>query len=532
MTGTLISILIGTATAVLVMLGLYAFWIRPLVLSARRKAEDADLRERRLEQEAELLRNQALLSAKEEALKLREKLEDEFRQKALSLEREERKLEEETQKRTASLARQEEKLSIRDEALEARRSSLEERERRLANDQKDLSERQEALTKREQSIEAEIQRISKLNRDQARELFLKRIEEEFGAIGAKRARDVEQQAVSDAEQKARKTLIDVMQRTVVDYVTAATLAVVELPSEDMKGRIIGREGRNIRAFEQVTGVDLIIDETPEAVVISCFDPVRRETARLTLMNLMLDGRIHPGRIEELYEKAQQEVDRMVRDAGERAAERANVAGLSPRAIEMMGRLRFRTSYAQNVLDHSVEVSRLAGSLAAELGLNVEVAKRAGLLHDIGKALGPEWEGPHAITGMDYLRSLGEKESVLIAVGAHHHEIEPTTPESVLVIIADTISAARPGARRESLEHYLKRLSALEQLANEFPGVDRSYAVQAGREIRLIVKPSEIDDMAAARLADAVARKIEAALEYPGQIKVTVIRETRAQDIAR
>jgi ribonucrease Y len=315
-------------------------------------------------------------------------------------------------------------------------------------------------------------------------------------------------------------------------VTEATLAVVELPSEDMKGRIIGREGRNIRAFEQVTGVDLIVDETPEAVVISCFDPIRREVARLTLMNLMLDGRIHPGRIEELHEKAQAEVERMVLDAGERAVERANVSGLPPKVVETMGKLRFRTSYAQNVLDHSVEVARLCEGLAAELGLNVEVAKRAAFLHDIGKALGPEYEGPHALTGMEFLRGQGEREAVLHAVGAHHFEIEPTTAEAIAVIVSDTISASRPGARRENLENYIKRLSSLEQLANSFEGVARSYAVQAGREIRLIVKPTEVDDLAAARLANEVARRIEKDLEYPGQIKVTVIRETRVQDVAK
>jgi ribonuclease Y len=327
-------------------------------------------------------------------------------------------------------------------------------------------------------------------------------------------------------------VLDVIQRSVVDYVTEATLAVVELPSEDMKGRIIGREGRNIRAFEQVTGVDLIIDETPEAAVISSFDPVRRETARLTLMNLMLDGRIHPVRIEELYEKAQAEVSRMILEAGERAAERANVSGLTAKTIETMGRLRFRTSYAQNVLDHSVEVARLAENLAFELGLNAELAKRAGLLHDIGKALGPEFEGPHALTGMEFLRTQGEKDGILLAVGAHHNDIEPTSAEAVLVIVADTISAARPGARRENLENYLKRLTSLEALANDFPGVERSYAVQAGREVRLIVRPEEIDDIGASRLASAVAQRIENEMDYPGQIKITVIRERRAVNYAK
>lgn len=361
---------------------------------------------------------------------------------------------------------------------------------------------------------------------------MERVTQEFTDVAAQKARQIEAEAIADAERKAKQTVLNVIQRSVVDYVTEATLAVVELPSEDMKGRIIGRDGRNIRSFEQITGVDLIIDETPEAVVISCFDPVRRETARLTLMNLMVDGRIHPGRIEELFEKAKEEVGRMIKDAGEKAAERANVTGLPARVVETLGRLRFRTSYAQNVLDHSVEVAKLCANLAAELGLNVEVAKRAGLLHDIGKALGVEWEGPHALTGMEFLRSLGEKDNVLNAVGAHHHEIEPATPESHLVIIADTISAARPGARRENLENYLKRLTALEALANSFPGVERSYAVQAGREIRLIVKPEMLDDLAAARLATDVAAKIESEMEYPGQIKVTVIRETRSIGVAK
>jgi ribonuclease Y len=323
-----------------------------------------------------------------------------------------------------------------------------------------------------------------------------------------------------------------VQRTAVEYITEATTAVVELPGEDMKGRIIGREGRNIRSFEQVTGVDLIIDETPEAVVISSFDPIRRETARLALMNLMLDGRIHPGRIEELYESAKVEVAKTIRESGERAAERANVTGLSPQVIEAMGRLRFRTSFAQNVLDHSVEVAHIAAGLAAELGFNVEVAKRAGFLHDIGKGLAEDWEGPHALSGMKYLTEFGEKEPVLLAVGAHHHEIEPTSAEAIIVIIADTVSAARPGARREALDNYIKRLTALETLANSFAGVDRSFAVQAGREIRVIVRPNEIDDLAAVRLAKELARRIEGELEFPGQIKVTVIRETRVTDIAK
>lgn len=499
-----IALIAGLGFTVVVTIGLIQFWLRPAVQRAKEEAN----------RESDLCANAAILQAKESALAQRERLEDEIRLKQ------------------ASLAKQEDRLIAREETLEGRRAQLDEREASIAAMNRSAEAASANIASKYEEIEAELQRIAGLTREEAREVILNRFEGEFAEIGVKKAKQFEVDALADADRKAKQTVLDVIQRSVVDYVTEATLAVVELPSEDMKGRIIGREGRNIRAFEQVAGVDLIVDETPEAVVISCFDPVRRETARLALMNLMVDGRIHPGRIEELYEKAQQEVDRMIKDAGERACDRANVHGLHPRAVEILGRLRFRTSYAQNVLDHSVEVSRLCGNLAAELGLNVEVAKRAGLLHDIGKALGPEWEGPHALTGMEFLRGLGEKEVVLNPVGAHHHEIEPETPEAQLVIIADTISAARPGARRENLENYVKRLAALEQLANSFPGVERSYALQAGREIRMIVKPEEIDDLAAMRLANEVAKRIEAEMEYPGQIKVTVIRETRATDIAK
>jgi ribonuclease Y len=506
--------LLGIAAAILASVLLYAAWLGPLLREARRRQEEAEARERRFEQETELRREQILLEAKEEALRIRERSEEEAREKL------------------ATLGRTEDRLCAKEEGLEERRRLLEEREAGILREARAVGEKEDSIERRIRSIDEELQRVANLNKVQARELYLRRIETEFSEIGQRKAKEVEATIIAEADRRAKKVILDVMQRSVVDYVTEATLAVVELPSEDMKGRIIGREGRNIRAFEQVTGVDLIIDETPEAVVISCFDPVRRETARLALMNLMVDGRIHPGRIEELYEKAQAEVARTVMEAGERAAERANVVGLPLSVVETMGKLRFRTSYAQNVLDHSVEVSRLAASLAAELGLNTEIAKRAGLLHDIGKALGPEFEGPHALTGMEFLRQAGEKEAILHAVGAHHYEIEPTTPEAILVILADTISAARPGARRENLENYLKRLTALETLANSFPGVDRSYAVQAGREVRLIVKPGEIDDVGATRLAHEVASRIEKELEYPGQIKVTVIRETRVQRVAK
>ncbi len=504
MPDTLIALAGGLGVSAILTGGLYFLWLRPAVARARNLAE----------KDSELKSAAAILAAKEEAIRQRDRLEDEVRQKQ------------------AALTKQEDKLCTKEDALDVRRTQIEQREETLSNKRREIEELREEAERRLQEIDQELHRVARLSPESAQELVLSRVSVEVSELAAKRAKQIETDAIAEAERKAKKTVLDVIQRSVVDYVTEATLAVVELPSEDMKGRIIGREGRNIRAFEQVTGVDLIVDETPEAVVISCFDPVRRETARLALMNLMVDGRIHPGRIEELFEKAKEEVDRMIKDAGERAAERANVPGLHFKAIEALGRLRFRTSYAQNVLDHSVEVSRLCASLAAELGLNTEVSKRAGLLHDIGKALGPEWEGPHALTGMEFLRGLDEKEQLLNAVGAHHYEIEPNSPEAMLVIIADTISAARPGARRENLENYIKRLTALETLANSFKGVERSFAVQAGREIRMIVKPEEIDDLAATRLAGEVAKRIEAEMEYPGQIKVTVIRETRASGIAK
>lgn len=509
-----VAALIGVGVMLITSFAVYWAWLRPMWQDALKRREAAEAAEARAQEETERRREAVIHEAKAEAAQIRARAEEEAKEKH------------------AALTRTEDRLCVKEEALDDRRRQLEEREAGLLKEARALGDKEDGIERRIRSIDDELQKVANLNKNQAREVYLKRVESEFKEAGQRKAKEVEQTLVSEAERRAKKVILDVMQRSVVDYVTEATLAVVELPSEDMKGRIIGREGRNIRSFEQVTGVDLIIDETPEAVVISCFDPVRRETARLALMNLMVDGRIHPGRIEELYEKAQAEVARTILDAGERAVERANIVGLPAKVIETMGRLRFRTSYAQNVLDHSVEVSRLAGSLASELGLNVEVAKRAGFLHDIGKALGPEYEGPHALTGMEFLKGQGEKDPILLAVGAHHHEIEPTSPESILVILADTISAARPGARRENLENYLKRLTALEGLANSFEGVERSYAVQAGREIRLIVKPNEVDDMGAARLANEVAKRIEKDMEYPGQIKVTVIRETRVQQVAK
>ena len=424
------------------------------------------------------------------------------------------------------------RIHAREDALDQRYDALVQKEASAQTNVEEIELRRRDGIQKLEEIESELQRVAMLTHDEARKEILSKIESEANEEGAKLAKQIEEYARDSAEQKAKYLLLEVMQRGVVDTITEATTAVVELPSEDLKGRIIGREGRNIRAFEQITGTDLLIDETPEVAVISSFDPVRREAARLTLMNLMLDGRIHPGRIEEIHEKSKIEVDRTIREAGERAASKANVRGLKRDTLEMLGKLRFRASFAQNVLDHSVEVARIAEIMAHELGFNAEIAKRAGLLHDIGKALGPEWEGPHALTGMEFLKGLGEKDTITHAVGAHHREIEPTTPEALIVILADTLSATRPGARRESLDNYLKRMTNLEALANSFPGVEKSYAVQAGRELRLLVRPQEIDDMGAARLAKEVAKRIEEEMEIPGQVRVTVIREVRVTEVAK
>lgn len=482
-------------------LGVYWWLLRPNLLASAKR-------------EADLHIMQFELKAKEETLALRERTEDELRQ------------------RRQQLDAQENRLSLREETLVAERARLEAELSHLDELRSEAKSLHEAAAAKVAEADLELSRISGLTPEDAKTIYLDRAETEYRDAAIEKAKRFEAELMDEAERRARSVVLDVIQRSGVETITEATTAVVELPSEDMKGRIIGREGRNIRAFEQVTGVDLIIDDTPQAVVISSFDPVRRETARLALMNLMMDGRIQPSRIEEHHEKAQEEVERMISDAGERAMERAGVAVLPHQVMSMLGKLRFRHSYGQNVLDHSVEVARMAGLFAHELGFDVEAVKRAGLLHDIGKALGPEFEGPHALTGMEYLSQCGESPLILNAVGAHHYDIEPDSPEAMLVIIADSMSAARPGARRESLETYIKRLAALEALANSFEGVDRSYAVQAGREVRLLVKPEQVDDVAAVRLAGDVARRIEAEMEYPGQIKVTVIRETRATELAR
>lgn len=378
----------------------------------------------------------------------------------------------------------------------------------------------------------ELERLSGLSTEDAKRRLLQSVEEEVKHETAMLIKDLEQQAKEEADKKAREIISLAIQRCAADHVAETTVSVVALPNDEMKGRIIGREGRNIRTLETLTGIDLIIDDTPEAVIISGFDPVRREVARVALEKLINDGRIHPSRIEEMVEKAQKEVEQKIKEAGEQATFAVGVHGLHPELIKLLGRLKYRTSYGQNVLNHSVEVAHLAGLMASELGVDVVLAKRAGLLHDIGKAIDHEMEGSHVEIGMEIAKKYRESELVLNAIMAHHGDVEPKSVEAVLVAAADAVSAARPGARRETLESYLKRLTRLEEISESFEGVEKCFAVQAGREIRIMVKPDQIDDATSILLARDIAKKIEAEMEYPGQIKVVIIRETRAVDYAK
>jgi len=469
---------------------------------------------RRLLEEAEARQREILLEAKDAALKLREELEQEYQQRRQQVERLERRLQ------------------AKEEQLDRRLENLEKRERKIQAQEKEIEERLQDVARLEQERHAELQRVAQLSLEEARQLVIQQAIEEAREILNRQVRELEQQVREEAHQRARMILATAIQRIASEYVAEATVTVVPLPSDDMKGRIIGREGRNIRALEQATGVDLIVDDTPEAVTLSSFDPVRREIARRALLKLIQDGRIHPARIEEVVEKTRQEVEQIIWEEGERAALEAGVQGLHPDLIRLLGRLRFRTSYGQNVLQHSIEVALIAGALAAELGADVNVAKTAGLLHDIGKAVDHEVEGPHALIGADIARRLGRSAKIVHAIAAHHGEEEPRTVEAFIVAAADAISGARPGARREMLEAYIKRLEALESVATSFPGVQKAYAIQAGREVRILVKPDQIDDYGALRLARDVVKKIQDTLDYPGQIKVTVIRETRAIDYAR
>ena len=453
----------------------------------------------------------------------------EARNKALEILQE---AEADNKRRLQELSRQESRLQQRRENLDHRLDALELRERKLEDRRRSLDKRQTELDSAWEKHVAEMERISGLSQQEAKDLLLQQVEADARIDAARIIRESEAKAHEEAERKAREIITMAIQRIASDQVVETTVSTVELPGDEMKGRIIGRGVRNIRTIENITGVDLVIDDTPEAVILSSFDPVRREVARIALTRLIADGRIHPARIEKVVEKAQEEVDATIREKGEEAAYALGVHGLHPEIVKLLGRLHYRTSYGQNVLQHSIEAARLCAMMSAELGGDVELAKMAGLLHDIGKAVDHEVDGPHAVIGAEIARRLGIPELVVNAIGAHHAEMEQLTLEAVLVQAADAISGARPGARRESLENYIKRIKALEQVANSFEGVDTSYAIQAGREIRIIVKPDEVDDLASIRLSRDIARKVEESLQYPGQIKVTVIRETRATEYAK
>ena len=503
--------------ALVIIVGVGAFFIgvvwrdRLQQQKMKHAGENAD----RLLDEAKSRQRELLLEARDEALKLKTAAEAELRD------------------RRAELHRQERRLQQKEELLDRRLETLDRRERTVGDKESQADEIRTQLDDLRKDRVHELERVAQLTTEEARDFLLREIEQEVRSDASRRVREIEQETREDAEKKARTIITLAIQRCAADQVSEVTQSVVTLPNEEMKGRIIGREGRNIRALEAATGIDLIIDDTPDTVTLSGFDPIRREVARLSLQKLIADGRIHPARIEEVVAKSRLEVEGIIREAGEQAALEAGIHGLHAELIKVLGRLKFRTSYGQNVLNHSIEVAHLSAALAAELGLDVNVARAAGLLHDIGKALSHEIEGPHALVGAELVKRYGKSPKIVSAVGNHHGEMdEPQSIESIIVQSADAISGARPGARRESVENYVKRLEALETVANSFGGVERSFAIQAGREVRIIVKPEEIDDLSAVRLARDIVKRIEETLEYPGQIKVTVLRETRAVEYAR
>lgn len=471
--------------------------------------------------EVKEMRRTATREAKEELEKERSAQEKELREKQSNISRSEQRI----LQREETLDKKEQQLDRKSDELDAQKNAL-------AQKNADADKLKAELATAHEKILEEIQHVAGMSKDEAKSQLIDAIRDEAKRDAAKMVRDIDAEAKEEADKRAQKIVSLAVQRCAVDHSAEITVSTVALPNDEMKGRIIGREGRNIRALETATGCDLIIDDTPEAVVLSCFDPIRREVARIALEKLISDGRIHPGRIEDLVEKAQKEVDVKIKEAGENAMYETGVFGLNPDLVRILGRLRFRTSYGQNVLRHSIETSNLAGIMAAELGANVQLCKRGGLLHDLGKALDHEIEGTHVSIGVDVAKKYKESKEVVHCIAAHHNDVEPETIEAVIVQCADAISGARPGARRESLDNYVKRLEKLEEIANGYEGVEKAFAVQAGREVRIIVKPEVVDDVKAMYMSKEIAKQIEQDMQYPGQIKVNVIRETRAVEYAK
>ena len=511
-------IVIAVALALIVGIISHFVTISNLKKNAESKIGNAEAKAREIIDDAvknaETTKKEALLEVKEESIRTKNDLEKE------------------TKERRAELQRYEKRVLAKEEAVEKRSDALEHRENKLSSKEEQLRQREARVEELSQKRVQELERISGLTSEQAKEYLLKTVEEDVKHDTAKMVRELESQAKEEADKKAKEYVVNAIQRCAADHVAETTISVVQLPSDEMKGRIIGREGRNIRTLETLTGVELIIDDTPEAVVLSGFDPIRREVARIALERLIVDGRIHPARIEEMVEKAQKEVDTMIREEGEAAALEVGVTGIHPELIRLLGRMKFRTSYGQNALKHSIEVAQLAGLLAGEIGIDVRMAKRAGLLHDIGKSIDHDVEGSHIQIGSDLCRKYKESATVINAVESHHGDVEPQTLVACVVQAADTISAARPGARRETIETYTNRLKQLEDITNQFKGVEKSFAIQAGREIRVMVVPEQVSDDDMVLLARDIAKQIEFELEYPGQIKVNVIRESRATDYAK
>ena len=512
------TIAIAVALALIVGIVVHLLTVTNLKNNAESKIGNADAKAREIIDDAvktaETKKKEGLLEVKEEAIRTKNELEKE------------------TKERRAELQRFEKRLVQKEETVDKRSEVLENRESKLSQKEEQLKQREAKVDELNQERVQELERISGLTSEQAKEYLLKTVEDDVKHDTARMIRDMETHAKADADKKAKEIVIGAIQRCAVDHISETTVSVVQLPNDEMKGRIIGREGRNIRTLETLTGVELIIDDTPEAVVLSGFDPIRREIARITLERLIVDGRIHPARIEEMVEKSRKEVEVLIREEGEAAALEVKVPGIHPELIRLLGRMRFRTSYGQNALKHSIEVAHLAGLLAGEIGLDVRLARRAGLLHDIGKSIDHEVEGSHIQIGVDLCRKYKESAVVINSVESHHGDVEPTSLISCVVQAADTISAARPGARRETLETYTNRLKQLEEITNQYKGVDKSFAIQAGREIRVMVVPEQVTDDDMTLMARDIAKQIEYELEYPGQIKVNVIRESRVTSYAK